>query len=412
MSFLRNLTERRSSGGGVLLSQAAIPPPGAYFPTDSGETVNTDTAMRLASVFACVNLLTDFVAPLPWHAYRRTPDGRDVLAEDPPLLVSPSNELSITAAGWRAQVMRSLLLRGNAFGLIKSVGPNGEPTKIQIIHPDYVSVVRLGPMGPFEFRVIGEMHKLWQEGGDLWHLPAYSSPGTPVGLSPIDYMRQQIGLGLAAESFGAKWFGDGAIPSAVLTTDQALTGEQAADMKSRWNEAMHGNRSVAVLGAGLDYTQISVSPNESQFIETAKLNATQIARIYGVPPEMIGADGGSSMTYSNTESLMLRMMAITGRHWLSLMETGITNLLRTNLSARANTDELLRTDARTRVDIQMNRLRMGTRSVDEIRAEDNLPPLPDAEGDRFLWPPFAAKLEATEPTAANPPDKTEPFDGY
>lgn len=410
MSFLRNLTERRS-GGGILLSQAAIPPPGAYFPTDSGETVNTDTAMRLASVFACVNLLTDFVAPLPWHAYRRTPDGRDVLVEDPPLLVSPSTELSVTAAAWRAQIMRSLLLRGNAFGLIKAVGPNGEPTKIQIIHPDYVSVVRLGPMGPFEFRVIGEKHELWQAGGDLWHLPAYSVPGTPVGLSPIDYQREQIGLGLAAESFGAKWFRDGAIPSAVLTTDQALTGEQAADMKSRWNESMHGGRSVAVLGAGLDYTSVSVAGSESQFIEAAKLNATQIARIFGIPPEMIGADSGSSMTYSNTESLMLRMMAVTGRHWLSLLESGITNLLRTNLSVRANTDELLRTDARTRVDIQMNRLRMGSRSVDEIRAEDNLAPLPNDEGSRYLWPPFAAKADAADPTLGNPPEPTEPVNG-
>ena len=413
MSILRGLTaERRSSGGtGVLLSQAAIPPPGYYYPTDSGETVNTDSAMRLAAVWACVNLLTDITAPLPWHAYRGMPDGVQVQLPDHPLLVNPSNEPSLSAADWRAQVMRSLLLRGNAYGLIKKTGSHGEPTKIQIIHPDYVSVVRLGPLGPFEFRVLGERKDLWQAGGDLWHVPAYTVPGTPVGLSPIDYARQQIGLGLASEAFGAKWFGDGAVPSAVLSTDQQLTGEQANVMKQRWNEAIHGNRSVAVLGAGLDFTPITVSPDESQFIETARLNATAIARIFGVPPEMIGADGGTTNTYINVESKMAHLLVLSARPWIVRMEHALSALLRSTDNIRASTDELLRTDAKTRVDIQTQRLRMGVRSVNEIRAEDNLPPLPDNLGDEFLWPPFATKNGQNDdyvPKVADVPDPVEP----
>ena len=304
--------------------------------------------------------------------------------------------------------MRSLLLRGNAYGLIKKTGAFGEPTQIQIIHPDYVSVVRLGPLGPFEFRVLGERKDLWQAGGDLWHVPAYTVPGTPVGLSPIDYARQQIGLGLASEAFGAKWFGDGAVPSAVLSTDQQLTGEQANVMKQRWNEAIHGNRSVAVLGAGLDFTPITVSPDESQFIETSRLNATAIARIFGVPPEMIGADGGTTNTYINVESKMAHLLVLSARPWIVRMEHAMSALLRTSVNVRANTDELLRTDAKTRVDIQTQRLRMGVRSVDEIRAEDNLPPLPNGDGSQYLWPPFAAKLDATEPIETNAPDPVEP----
>lgn len=410
MSILRGLSaERRSSGGtGALLSQAAIPPPGYYYPTDSGETVNTDSAMRLAAVWACVNLLTDITAPLDWHAYRAMPDGVSVQIPDHPLLINPSNEPSLSAADWRAQVMRSLLLRGNAYGLIKKTGAFGEPTQIQIIHPDYVSVVRLGPLGPFEFRVLGERKDLWQAGGDLWHVPTYTVPGTPVGLSPIDYARQQIGLGLASEAFGAKWFGDGAVPSAVLSTDQQLTGEQANVMKQRWNEAIHGNRSVAVLGAGLDFTPITVSPDESQFIETSRLNATAIARIFGVPPEMIGADGGTTNTYINVESKMAHLLVLSARPWIVRMEHALSALLRSSVNVRANTDELLRTDAKTRVDIQTQRLRMGVRSVDEIRAEDNLPPLPNGDGSQYLWPPFAAKLDATEPIETVAPDPVEP----
>jgi HK97 family phage portal protein len=411
VSILRGLTaERRSSGGDVLLSQAAIPPPGFYYPTDAGETVNTDSAMRIASVWGCVNLLTDIVAPLPWHAFRRNPDGTESMIADHPLLVSPSNEPALTAADWRGQMMRSLLLRGNAYGLIKQVGAFGEPTQIQLIHPDYVSVVRLGPLGPFEYRVLGERMDLWQAGGSLLHIPAYTVPGTPVGLSPIDYARQQLGISLGAERFGAKWFGDNATPSAVLSTDQQLTGEQADAMKQRWNEAMHGNRGVAVLGAGLDYAPVSVPANESQFLETMKFTATQIARIYGVPPEMIGADSGSSMTYSNVESRMLHLLVLAGRPWIARLEHALSALLRSTVQVRANTDELLRTDARTRVDIQTARLRMGVRSVDEIRAEDNLPPLPNNDGAQYLWPPFASKIDATEPLEVpTAPDTTEPI---
>ena len=409
MSILRGLTaERRYSGGaGVLLSQSAVPPPGFYYPTDSGTTVNTDSAMRLGAVYACVNLIESLVAPLSWHAFRSMPDGVSVQIPDHPLLTSPSNEPSLSAADWRGQVMRSLLLRGNAYGLIKKTGAFGEPTQIQMIHPDYVSVVRLGPLGPFEFRVLGERKDLWQAGGDLWHVPAYTVPGTPVGLSPIDYARQQIGLGLASEAYAAKFFGDSAIPSAVLSTDQQLTGEQANVMKQRWNEAIHGNRSVAVLGAGLDFTPITVNPSEAQWAESSKLNATAIARIFGVPPEMIGADGGTTNTYINVESKMAHLLVLTARPWIVRMEHALSALLRTSVNVRANTDELLRTDARTRVDIQTQRLRMGVRSVDEIRAEDNLPPLPNGDGQQYLWPPFASKIDATEPISEpSPPAAT------
>ena len=397
MSLIRSIVERRSYTSGVPMSSSALPPPGAYFPTDSGKNVNADSAMRLNSVFGCVNLLTDLVAPLPWHAYRSTPTGQEVAVPDHPLLVNPSTEPSLSAADWRAQIMRSLLLRGNAWGLIKELGPFGEPVKIQMIHPDYVSVIRLGPLGPFEFRVLGQKHELWQAGGDLWHVPAYVVASTPVGLSPIDMMRQQIGLGLAAESYGAKWFGDSATPSGLLTTDQALTAEQAQTMKARWQESMNGSRSVGVVGGGVSFQPLSVSAEESQFIATQKLTATQIARIFGIPPEMIGAESGSSMTYSNVESRMLHLLILAGRPWIARLETALSNLLRSSVNVRANTDALLRTDARTRVDIQSQRLRMGVRSVNEIRAEDNLGPLPSDDGDRFLWPPFASKIDATEP---------------
>lgn len=411
MSILSRLVERRSSGGNAYLSGAAIPPPGFFYPTESGKTVNTDSAMRLSAVWACVNLITDLCAPLPWHAYRSQADGTEIRLADHPLLTSPSNEASLSAADWRAQVYRSWLLRGNAYGLIKEVGSFGEPTKIQMIHPDYVSVVRLGPLGPFEFRVLGSKHELWQAGGDLWHVPAYTVPGSPVGLSPIDFGRQSIGLGLATESFGAQWFGDSAIPSGVLTTDQQLTLEQAQQVKQRWNESVQGGRGTAVLGAGIGYKQIQVTPEESQFLDAMKFNVQQVCRLFGVPPEMIGAESGHSMTYASIDSRMVHLLTTTGRPWLARLENALSDLLRTNVRVRASVDDLLRTDAKTRVDIQSQRLRMGVRSVDEIREEDNLPPLSAGQGDRYVWPPYTSVYVDGMPDVESPndPSVSDPF---
>lgn len=400
MSIFRNLgrTEARSF---ELLSQAAVPPPGWYYPTDSGATVNTDSSMRLDAVWACVNLLTDIVAPLPWRAYRQSSDGLMDRVRDPKLLVHPSNELALSAADWRGQIMRSWLLRGNAYGLVKEIGPQGEPTSIQIIHPDYVSVVRLGPLGPFEYRVLGEKKELWP-GGDLIHMPgSYTVPGTPIALSPIDYARQTIGVGLQSEAYAAKFYGDSAIPSGILHTDQSLTGEQATAMKARFNEAVKGRREVAVLGAGMSFTPISVSPAEAMWLDASKVTATRIARIFGVPPEMIGADGGNSMTYTNVESRFLNLLTLAGRPWIARLEHALSNLLPGRLMVRADVDELLRTDAKTRVDVQTQRIRAGVRSVNEVRREDNLPPIDG--GDEYLWPPFANIDSATQPTTL-PPD--------
>ena len=403
MSIFRSLG--RESRSYEMLSAAAIPPPGFFYPTDSGATVNTDSAMRLDAVWACVNLLTDIVAPLPWHAYREDSTGLRTRVKDSTLLVHPSNEIALSAADWRGQIMRSWLLRGNAYGLVKEIGPQGEPTSIQIIHPDIVSVVRLGQLGPFEYRVLGELKQLWPA-GDLIHMPgSYTVPGTPIGLSPIDYARQTIGVGLAAEEYAARFYGDSAIPSGILHTEQGLTGEQALAMKARFNEAVKGRREVAVLGSGMSFSPISVSSSESQWLDTAKVTATRVARIFGVPPEMIGAESGSAMTYANVESRFLNLLTLAGRPWIARLEHALSGLLPGRLVVRADTDELLRTDAQTRVNLQTERIRAGLRSVNEVRREDNLPAIEG--GDEFLWPPYALDVAKLIPISDTPIDPIE-----
>jgi HK97 family phage portal protein len=329
------------------------------------------------------------------------PTACSTAVKDPQLLIHPSNELALSAADWRGQIMRSWLLRGNAYGLVKELGPQGEPTKIQIIHPDYVSVIRLGPIGPFEYRVLGEAKDLFPA-GDLIHLPgSYTVPGTPVALSPIDYARQTIGVGLSAEEYAARFYGDSAIPSGILHTEQGLTGEQALAMKARFNEAIKGRREVAVLGSGMSFTPISVSASEAQWLDTSKVTATRIARIFGVPPEMIGADGGNSMTYTNVESRFLNLLTLAGRPWIARLEHAISNLLPGKQVVRADVDELLRTDVKTRASVQEMRLRSGTRSVNEVRRGGQ--PCPDRRRRRIPLAALRPRRGQGDPDRRRPP---------
>jgi HK97 family phage portal protein len=402
--FRRAAIEQRSNS-----SMTTIPGPTNVQTSNAGQRVTTDSAMRLAPVWAAVNLLTDISAGISYHAYKQTPDGKLARVDDPALLTDPSNEPSLTAADWRSQIVRSALLRGNGYGLVKKINEYGEPTQVQVIHPDFVSIRVNGMLGPFDFYVIGVKHDLFPL-GDLVHMPAYTFPGSPIGLSPIEYARQSVGLGLAAGEFGARWFGDGAHPSAVLHSDQVLTQQQAKDAKDRFTDAVKGRREVAVLGAGLAFQPIQVSPNESQFLETIKANASDVARFFGLgmAPEMIGADSGSSMTYVNVEQRSLNLLTYAGRPWINRLETFLSSLLRSDVIVKGDIDELLRLDAKTRVDLQVARLRNGTHCVDEVRAEDNLPPLPNGAGQNYLWPPYAIKEESTIPGNDNVPPVDPP----
>jgi phage portal protein BeeE len=161
-------------------------------PTAAGVPVTTDHALRLSAVWACVRLLADAVSTLPLDVYRR--GDRDPLSELPPLLRQPAAGMSLNE--WLYAVMVSLLLRGNAYGIV--TGRSGStllPAQVDLAHPDRLGVT-VTPDGRVQYRLNGE--ELLPD--DVWHVRAYTFPGAVLGLSPVEYARQTIGLGLAARS--------------------------------------------------------------------------------------------------------------------------------------------------------------------------------------------------------------------
>lgn len=396
MSLLRRLERRAWVPSPSYIPTWTYPQNAPLLGSLAGEIITVDSAMRHSAVWRCVNILADIAADVDYVTLRDRADGSAERQPAPAILTNPDpSDPSINAKAWRRQVMVSWLLRGNAYGTVLASDPAGRPTAVQIQHPDLVTVTRVGALGPLEFRLNGQEIERWPN-GPLWHVPAFTVPGSSIGISPIEYARQAIGLGLAIERFGAQWFGDGAHPSGVLSSDQVLTDQQAKQAKQRFVNAIRGTREPAVLGAGLDFKGIQIAPEESQFLESMQANIATVARFYGVPPEMIGGTSASSMTYASLEQRSLDFLTFAAQTWITKFEDIYTASTTRPLRVAADLDTIVRLDATTRVKLQEQRIRMGTRSPNETRREDHLPPIADG-GDEYLWPPYAVRFDPTDP---------------
>ena len=368
-------------------------------PSLAGVPVDPDSALRMSAVWACVDLIATNTSVLPLDEYRSRPDGTREELPTPPLFDSPDGELGLT--GWLYQVVESLLKRGNAYGLILRRDRDGWPTKIQMLPPQVVQVEQRGePFGPYEWKLEGHPIRRYDARsghGDLWHVPAYLTAGSPVGLSPIAKAALSIGTGLAAQEFGARWFRDNATPAAILSNEKTVNKETAKLVKRRWVEALRGNREPVTLGDGWKYEAVQVPANESQFLETIRASTVDVARYFRVPPSEIGASlEGSSQTYANQEQRALALLTYTLNPWLVRLEEALTGLRPRDRFMKFNVDALLRTDLETRYRAHELSIVSGWKNVDEVRSLEDLPPLPGGDGERHLWPPRRQQLTEQE----------------
>jgi HK97 family phage portal protein len=337
-------------------------------PTAAGEPVTIDSALRLSTVFGCVRLLADSVSTLPLHVYRG--DDRDPIPT-PPLLQRPSADHP-ELADWLWAIMASLLLRGNAWGLVTDRrGAGLLPAQVDLVHPDRVAITTNGD-GLRVIRVGG----VEVPPADLFHVKAYPWPGQLEGLSPIAYARESIGLGLAAEKYAAQFFGDAAIPAGVLTTDQHIKHSDALDLKEGWKAYHKGRRDIAVLGGGARFQAITVSPDEAQFLGASKANVATICRWYGVPPEMMGGETAGHEAYTSPEMRSTDLLLWTLRPWLYRVERAISTLLPRNQKARFNAGGMVRATLLDRYQAHKLGIDAGWLLRSEVRELEDRPPIP------------------------------------
>lgn len=397
MSVFRRGRAPQAEARGAVWPGYPFPPSQFAGGTTAGQSVTIDSALRDAAVWACQRVLVSAISSLPVDQIR-VDGARRVPMTASPIVAAPSGRVSRRA--WVAQVIRSQLVCGQAYGRVVAADGTGQyPRQIETIHPDRVRWIPTdGELVP---TVDSKPQTIWPL-GDFWHVPVSQllMPGSPVAMSPIEHAATSIGTGLAAEEFGARFFGDGAHPSALIYSDQELTGPQAEDIKQVFLNAIRGTRSPAVFGSGLKYEKLQIDPKDSQFIDLLQFEVLQQCRIYGVPPSMVyAAISGQNVTYANVAQSDLAFLKYSVTGWITDLEDAWSAMLPRPQQVKFNVDALLRMDAEARWKIHDLRLKNKTTSVNRVLMLEDELPFPDPAYDEPGVPGGAT----ADPAPAAPP---------
>jgi HK97 family phage portal protein len=364
--------------------------------TTSGKPVNERSAMQMTAVYSCVRVLGEAIAGLPLHLYRYTKDGSKEKAIDHPLYRilhdEPNPEMSSFV--FRETMMSHLLLWGNAYAQIIRNG-KGEVVALYPLMPNRMTVDR-DDKGNLYYSYV---HQTDESGTmknetvilrneDVFHIPGLGFDGV-IGYSPIAMAKNAVGMAVAAEEYGAKFFANSAAPSGVLEHPGTLKNPEK--LKNSWNAAYGSSNNahkVAVLEEGMKFTPISMSNQEAQYLDLRRFQVEEIARLYRVPLHMIGDLSGA--TYSNIEQQSLEFVTYTLNPWVVRWEQTVYRRLLTDEEKKTyfvkfNVDGLLRGDYQSRMNGYATARQNGWMSANDIRELENLDKIPSEEGgDLYL----------------------------
>lgn len=362
----------------------------------SGKQVTERSAMQMTAVYSCVRILSEAVAGLPLHLYRYKEGGGKEKAIDLPLyrLLHDEPNPEMSSFVFRETLMTHLLLWGNAYA--------------QIIRNGKGEVIALYPLMPNKMRVDrdenGNLYYEYVHSSDeadtmknttvrltpynVLHIPSLGFDGL-VGYSPIAMAKNAIGMAIACEEYGAKFFANGAAPSGVLEHPGVIKDPQK--VREAWQSQFGGSQNankIAVLEEGMKYTPISISPEQAQFLETRKFQINEIARIFRVPPHMVGDLEKSS--FSNIEQQSLEFVKYTLDPWVMRWEQSLSRALFTEeekktLFFKFNVEGLLRGDYQSRMNGYATARQNGWMSANDIRELENMDKIPAEQGgDLYL----------------------------
>ena len=359
--------------------------------SNSGKNVNERSAMQMTAVYACVRILSESIAGLPVHLYQYVDSGSKQKALEHPLyrLLHDEPNPEMTSFVFRETLMTHLLLWGNAYAQIIRNG-KGQVVALYPLMPNRMSVDRDDKGHLFYQYQMQDSDAPTAKSGtvilkptDVLHVPGLGFDGL-VGYSPIAMAKNAIGLSIATEEYGAKFFANGATPSGIL--EYPGTVKNPESIRESWNAGFGGSSNahkVAVLEEGMKYTPIAISPNEAQFLETRKFQIDEIARIFRVPPHMVGDLEKSS--FSNIEQQSLEFVKYTLEPWIVRWEQSLNRALLTETEKAAyfikfNVDGLLRGDYQSRMNGYATARQNGWMSANDIRELENLDLIPDELG--------------------------------
>jgi HK97 family phage portal protein len=407
VSLARRALERRAqpftmptigNPGWYATSDGSIPTNGSLLNNYSGTPVTEHTALQQSTFYSCVRLLADSVSILPWDNFRTRNGFPQVVSPQPLLLADPDPIMSKSPFDFKHQLVTSLAVRGNFFGLITSRDRLEYPNSILPLHPDWVRLDRDPNTWELRTWVMGDRI----DNADIFHIPYMRMPGNDYGLSPVQVFANSIGLALASEQYGAKWFRDGASPSSVLETDANLEDDQVTRVQRNWIASHGGKRLPAVLSGGFKWKPITITPEESQFLETRGFQVAEIARMFGVPPHMVGDVERSTSWGTGIEQQNIGFVTHTLLPWLTRIEQAFTRITPNGQHMKFNVNALLRGDLKSRYEAYQIGLDSGFQNPDEVRGLEEMPPIPGGAGQKFRQPLNMAPLGYEPPKGPAP----------
>ena len=362
--------------------------------------------MQMTAVYSCVRILSETMAQLPLHIYRYNGTGGKEKYLKHPLykLLHDEPNPEMTSFVFRETLMSHLLLWGNAYAQIIR-NAKGEVLALYPLMPNKMTVNRddNGRLYYLYYRdsedspTLGKDSYVYLAPSDVLHIPGLGFDGL-VGYSPIAMAKNAVGLAIATEEYGAKFFANGAAPGGVLEHPGTIKDPQK--VKDSWNAAYQGSTNahrVAVLEEGMKYQPIGISPEQAQFLETRKFQINEIARIFRVPPHMLADLEKSS--FSNIEQQSLEFVKYTIEPWIIRWEQAMYRALlldseKKDIFIKFNLEGLLRGDYVSRMSGYATARQNGWMSANDIRQLEDLDRIPaDLGGDLYVINGAMTKLQ-------------------
>ena len=362
----------------------------------SGKTITPKSALRLVAVYRAVTMISGLIASLPVKTFRRDEEGNQTDAFIP-LLREPTR--GMTEFEWRELLAGHLALNGN-FDCFKVYDDSG--TQVIELLPYRMGRIEYAREKPSPANPSGRLYKVKDDHGtvqavltdqEVFHVPLFSLDGF-VGLSPIQMAREAIAGGLSAEEFANKLWSSGILAQGILTTDQRLKEPQAKALKERWKSRATGVGNaydIAVLDSGVDFKQLTITPQDAQFLDERKFTVDEIARLFGLPPHLLSQQERQTSWGTGIEQHNIGFVVYTlNPIWIKRIESrlelltpgepGDPNRVRVEFQVQG----LMRGDSKTRSSYYQIMASIGAMTVNEIRRLENLPPI---EGGDEIQPP-------------------------
>ena len=351
------------------------------FLNDSGTLIDQVTSVRISAFYSAVLLISDTICTLPLDAFRRIDGNRVPFRPKPDWIETP--DIDLLRSEHYQQVLVSLLLDGNAFVRIfrDNRGDVGnlvclDPTRVEVkrnaVTREIEYVLDQGQTGVIEFK-------------DMIHITEIRKPGALRGLSRVEELKENLGLSKALQAFAARFFGQGATTQGIIEFPGNLTREQIDELRRNFDNKHGGFRKAhktGVLTGGAKYVKTGANPDEAQMIASRQFATEEIARMFRIPPHMLGITTQGAMSYASVEQNNISFVMHTLRPYISKIEDAYSRLLPQQAFIKINVDGLLRGDFQTRIQGYSVGLQSGFYSVNDIRRLEDLRPVDNGDQNR------------------------------